>query len=263
MKRVIQVMIVLGLSLVLFVIMVNCGKSDKEALVGKYVSQINPNEYMEIKKGGKLYVKEEAGGYAGKWKLEGDEVIFYNLPLGLVVKGKIKGKRIKDNMGITWVRTSGDVARGRQRPERGDSGDKDSHNKELGGKEESILGKYVYQKDPDVYMEIKKNGILYVKEKNHDYPAKWKMEGDEVIFYELGGGLVVKGKVKGNRIKDSEGNTWTRVPRDVASSRERNESNESIEEGAHYKELEEIGKKIRQDKEMEEVGRRVRESMSK
>ncbi len=87
-------------------------------------------------------------------KIEGDEVIFYDLRGGLVVKGKVKGSRIKDSEGNIWIRTSKDVASGRQRPDRGDSGDKDSHYKELVEKEESMVGKYVYQKDPDVYMEI-------------------------------------------------------------------------------------------------------------
>ena len=242
MKRLITTMIVLGASLVLFGFMTSCGKSDKEAVVGKYVSQKNPNEYMEIKKGGKLFVKEEVGGYAGRWKIEGDEIVFYDLPLGLVVKGKVKGNRINDNMGITWMRTSRDVS---------GKGDK-----------ETLIGKYVYQKDPEVYMEIKKGGTLHVKEKNHamKYDAKWKIEGDEVIFYDLGGDLVVRGRVKGNRIKDSEGNTWVRTSKDVANVRQRQKPDEKA---SHYKELEETGKRIRQDKEMEEVGRRVRESMGK
>jgi len=260
MKRLIKVMMVLVISLALVGIILSCGKTDKEAVVGKYVSQKNPNEYMEIKKGGKLYVKEEAGGYAGRWKIEGDGIVFNNLPLGLVVKGKIKGNRIKDDMGITWIRTSKDVASGRQRPDRGDSGDKDSHYKELVEKEESMVGKYVYQKDPDVYMEIKKDGTLYVKEKYHEYTAKWKIEGNEVIFYDLRGGLVVKGKVKGSRIKDSEGNIWIRTSKDAANVKQRPKPDEKA---SHYKELEQTGKRVLQDKETEEVGRRVRESMGK
>ena len=128
------------------------------------------------------------------------------------------------------------------------------------GKEEAILGKYVSQKNPNEYMEIKKDGNLYMKEEVGGYSGRWKIEGNEITFYDLPLGMVVKGKIKGKRIEDETGITWMRTSRRVASGRQRQKPNEKA---SHYKELEETGKKVLQDKEMEEVGRRVRESMGK
>jgi hypothetical protein len=77
-----------------------------------------------------------------------------------------------------------------------------------------VVGKYVTG-DPDEYLDIKKDGTFYLKEKGKysdivgapETTGKWKIEKDEMIFsHPLG--IVTRWKVKPNVLIDDEGKTW-------------------------------------------------------
>lgn len=81
-------------------------------------------------------------------------------------------------------------------------------------KSSQVTGKYVTG-DPDEYLDIKKDGTFYLKEKGKyshivgapETTGKWKIEKDEVIFsHPLG--IVTRWKVKPNVLIDDEGKTW-------------------------------------------------------
>ena len=79
---------------------------------------------------------------------------------------------------------------------------------------EEVIGKYVTG-DPNQYLDIKKDGIFYLKEKGKYYSmvgapettGKWEIEKDKIIFiHPLG--IVTRGKIEPNVIIDEEGKTW-------------------------------------------------------
>ena len=79
---------------------------------------------------------------------------------------------------------------------------------------EEVVGKYVTG-DPEEYLDIKKDGIFYLKEKGKYYSivgapettGKWEIEKDKIIFFHPLG-IVTRGKIEPNVIIDEEGKIW-------------------------------------------------------
>ena len=85
---------------------------DPEEAIGKYVTG-NPEEYLDIKKDGRFYLKKKGKYYSmvaphdeapGKWRIEKDKIIFFYSSLGLETRGKIKPNIIIDEEGIIWFK---------------------------------------------------------------------------------------------------------------------------------------------------------------
>jgi hypothetical protein len=70
-------------------------------VVGTYVNQANPNEYLELRSDGTFYLKEYGMDIGGKWEVKGNDLRLSFM--GFVVTGEIQGNRIKDHEGKIWV----------------------------------------------------------------------------------------------------------------------------------------------------------------
>jgi hypothetical protein len=83
---------------------------DPEEVIGKYVTG-DPEEYLDIKKDGRFFLKEKGKYYSivgapettGKWEIEKDKIIFFH-PLGIVTRGKIEPNVIIDEEGKIWFK---------------------------------------------------------------------------------------------------------------------------------------------------------------
>jgi FtsZ-interacting cell division protein YlmF len=171
---------------------------DPEEVVGKYVTG-DPEEYLDIKKDGIFYLKEKGKYYSivgapettGKWEIEKDKIIFIH-PLGIVTRGKIEPNVIIDEEGKIWFK-EGSI----------------SQTKEIVIDPEEVVGKYVTD-DPKEYLDIKKDGTFYSKEKDEYYyemSGKWEIGKDEIILTEYIG-LRERWKIEPNVLIDEEGKIW-------------------------------------------------------
>ena len=103
MKQATRAIISFGVMLVLLGLL---GCSRTARISGTYITD-TPGEYLELKKDGTFYLKEESiylkelYETTGKWKIEKDEIILSH-PLGIVGRGKIKGKTLIDPDGKIW-----------------------------------------------------------------------------------------------------------------------------------------------------------------
>ena len=171
---------------------------DPEEVIGKYVTG-DPEEYLDIKKDGIFYLKEKGKYYSivgapettGKWEIEKDKIIFFH-PLGIVTRGKIEPNVIIDEEGKIWFK-EGSIPQ----------------TKEIVIDPEEVVGKYVTD-DPKEYLDIKKDGTFYSKEKDEYYyemSGKWEIGKDEIILTEYIG-LRERWKIGPNVLIDPEGKTW-------------------------------------------------------
>lgn len=73
---------------------------------GKYVSEENPNDYLELRRDGSFFLQEEGVTLEGKYRVDGDEITLSMSFLGLSVptKGRIVGNVIIDKDGEKWVK---------------------------------------------------------------------------------------------------------------------------------------------------------------
>lgn len=76
---------------------------------GKYISEQNPRDYLELKRDGTFYLQEEGVTLTGKYQVDGDEITLSVSILGIptATKGSIKGNVIVDDDGERWVRKGG------------------------------------------------------------------------------------------------------------------------------------------------------------
>lgn len=76
------------------------GKSD---VVGTYILQDEPGNYIEIKSDGTFYLKEETRiGVVGEWKVEDNQITFSHQ--GQAIRGKIDDGKIIDEYGNVFVK---------------------------------------------------------------------------------------------------------------------------------------------------------------
>ena len=77
-----------------------CGKI---GVAGKYVSEKNQKNYLELKTDGTFFVQEDSMGMAGKYEIDGDTITL-KTDMGLASRGKIEGKTVIDNDGDRWTK---------------------------------------------------------------------------------------------------------------------------------------------------------------
>ncbi len=153
-----------------------------ERVAGRYHNQDDFDEYIELKADGTAYWREKSDfgsqyntQVAVKWKAEGEEIVFV-VPLGTVVSEAPLS--------------------------------------------EPVAGRYHNQDDFEEYIELKADGTAYWREKAlfasqftelpqyTELAAKWKAEGEEIVF--VGPlGVVVRGKISPNTIL-ADGKVWVR-----------------------------------------------------
>lgn len=94
--------LLIGLAIMLAVSamgIVGCGKA---GIAGTYISEDNPDEYLELKADGTYYLKEGGLGVTGEWETSGNEL---RLELwGFVVTAEIRGNKLYDPDGKVWVK---------------------------------------------------------------------------------------------------------------------------------------------------------------
>ena len=69
---------------------------------GKYISEKNPKDYLELKSDGTFYIQEGGMGVTGKYEIEGDQITL-KMDMGFASRGRIQGKTIIDKDGDRWT----------------------------------------------------------------------------------------------------------------------------------------------------------------
>ena len=168
MKRIAKTTVGLAVILVLFGMMMGCGKK----ISGKYVNHSHSKGYIELKDDGRAYLDPSGGsdiflmeyGFCspttGKWKIHGDELaLTFDAGRGEeVMKCKIKDSTLIDSRGDIWQK---------EEKKRAASG-------KIKTGEKKYIGDYVGEKDrisdPHSYMQSK--DFLEIKE---DRTWQWKI----------------------------------------------------------------------------------------
>jgi lysozyme len=77
-------------------------------VAGKYVSQANPEDYLELRTDGTFYLQEEGITLDGKYRVDGDDITLSVSILGISTasKGRLEGDVIIDQDGERWVKKS-------------------------------------------------------------------------------------------------------------------------------------------------------------
>ena len=79
-------------------------------MTGKYISEDNPDDYMELKSNGTFYSEEEGIGFSGSYDVNGNELTL-SLAIGFATKVRIEGDVIIDEDRERWVRQSTEGAK--------------------------------------------------------------------------------------------------------------------------------------------------------
>ncbi|MBL7184193.1 MAG: hypothetical protein ISS50_07065 [Anaerolineae bacterium] len=74
----------------------------------------------------------------------------------------------------------------------------------------SACGTYVNQDNSEEYLELKKDGIFYLKEIGVGFTGEWEIEEDVLTLSFPQLGLAIRGKLTGDTIIDEEGKIWVR-----------------------------------------------------
>jgi len=77
---------------------------------GKYVSQKNPSDYLELRDDGTFFLNENSFEHTGKYRIDGKTVTM-ELRSGAPVRGTLDGKTFTDPDGDKWVKQEKSVAR--------------------------------------------------------------------------------------------------------------------------------------------------------
>lgn len=204
-------MVILGAVLILLGMIVGCeqkgsggernmevGKSER-GILGKYVSQDNPQEYVEFKRDGTVYVKQELLGniveIAGKWKTESDEILLVG-PLGGVDRYKIKGNTLIDKDGRIWTK-------------QGETRKETSSEREVSNG--SIAGRYTVEelrKDKSKKTHVhdvtifREDGRMVLRSSGSEFVIpnqRWEFKDGVVQIYQ-GEGKPLEGRIEGDAI---------------------------------------------------------------
>lgn len=81
-------------------LLVGCGLGGP---AGKYVSEKNSDDFLELKSDGTFTVIEGRSGFTGKYEIDGDQIIL-KADIGLAQRGRIEGQTIIDNEGTRWTK---------------------------------------------------------------------------------------------------------------------------------------------------------------
>ncbi|HSQ58548.1 MAG TPA: hypothetical protein VLM40_22700 [Gemmata sp.] len=77
---------------------------DKQSsIAGKYVSEKNDKDYIELKIDGTFFIQEGSMGQTGTYEIDGDQVTF-KVANGAAARGKMEGKTYINQSGERWTR---------------------------------------------------------------------------------------------------------------------------------------------------------------
>jgi hypothetical protein len=76
---------------------------------GKYVSQTNPSDYLELRDDGTFFLNEMSAERTGKYRIDG-KTITLEWGSGVAVRGTLDGKTLTDKDGDKWVKQEKPVA---------------------------------------------------------------------------------------------------------------------------------------------------------
>jgi len=74
--------------------------------------------------------------------------------------------------------------------------------------DEAILGKYVHEKIPSNYLELRPNGICFVNEGSSGVTGSYKLQGSDLTIYT--GQTTSQARIENGVITDAEGDKWIR-----------------------------------------------------
>jgi len=72
-----------------------------------------------------------------------------------------------------------------------------------------VSGKYMNEKNPKDYLELKSDGTFFSQEGPMGIAGKYVVEGDQITL-KTDMGFASRGKIKGKTIIDREGERWTK-----------------------------------------------------
>src|SRR6266436_3381452 len=90
----------------LFVVLILIGLTSfacSSGMSGKYVSEKNPKNYVELKSDGTYFLQEGSMGVTGKYEVEGGQITL-KTDMGFASRGNIEGKTIIDKDGDRWTK---------------------------------------------------------------------------------------------------------------------------------------------------------------
>lgn len=208
-------MIVLGVVLIFLGMVVGCeqkgsgGEKNKEVsksekgVLGKYVNQDDPREYVELKSDYTVYKKEKFpwGDYyemKGKWETGSDEILLIG-PLGGVNRCKVKGNTLVDEDGKIWTK---------QGETRNITKETSSEDK-ISGDADRIPGRYIIkevkedgtiERSPGITI-FKKDGTIILKLGDSEFAPglTWRLKNGTVQLYQ-GDGNPLEGRIEGDAI---------------------------------------------------------------
>ena len=79
----------------------------------------------------------------------------------------------------------------------------------LVGCSKTVAGKYVNEKNPKDYLELKSDGTFFVQEGSMGMAGKYEIEGNQITL-KTDIGLATRGKIEGKTIIDKDGDRWTK-----------------------------------------------------
>ena len=97
----------IGLAILLLVALALLAACSGNKVAGKYISEDNPDDYLELRSDGNFYSQEEGIGISGSYDVDGNEITL-SLAIGLSTKARIEGDVIIDEDGERWVKGSSD-----------------------------------------------------------------------------------------------------------------------------------------------------------
>jgi len=72
-----------------------------------------------------------------------------------------------------------------------------------------VSGKYVNEKNPKDYLELKSDGTFFSQEGPMGIAGKYEVEGDQITL-KTDMGFASRGKIQGKTIIDKDGDRWTK-----------------------------------------------------
>ena len=80
-----------------------CGGVSASGAAGKYISERNANDYLELKTDGTFLLQGQAHSVSGKYKIEGKQITLILGP-DQTARGKLEGKTFVDDAGNRFTK---------------------------------------------------------------------------------------------------------------------------------------------------------------
>jgi hypothetical protein len=95
--------LLLAALVVLGAAMSGCSKDKRSAIAGRYVSEKNDKDYIELKTDGTFFIQEGSMGQTGTYEIDGDQITF-KIASGAAARGKIEGRTYINQAGERWTK---------------------------------------------------------------------------------------------------------------------------------------------------------------